>query len=267
MRKLKKIVDCKKSESFEILFIGDVHVGHKNAELKIFKNVVDYVKSHENAFWIGMGDYADAVVPKDEKRFDFDMIDKRFLTPEEQYNYIYESFKPIADKCIILLTGNHDDVLREKYYHDWVDELAYKLNVPYGGINAYIRLIFNYDNSCRTINIYVHHGYFTGRTKSGQINRVEDMRNIFEDAKIYAMGHVHELAFTTTQALYLNKNMKVCENVRYFILTGGFLRGYVENSISYIEKRMLKPTRLGSAKILIKPFQKGGIKIELGEVF
>jgi hypothetical protein len=268
MRQLKKNIICNsKADIFEIVFIGDIHVGHRNAELKIFKNVLNYVQDHENTFWIGMGDYADAIVPRDEKRFDYDAVDRRFLTPEEQYNFIYDSFKPIADKCLVLLTGNHDDMLREKYYHDWVDELAYRLNIPYGSLDTYLRLIFVSNKSCRTINFYIHHGYFTGRTKSGQINRVEDMRNIFEDAKVYAMGHVHELAFTTTQALYNNRSMKTCENVRYYILTGGFLRGYVGNSFSYIEKRMLRPTRLGSAKISIKPFQNGGIRIEPGEVY
>jgi predicted phosphodiesterase len=267
MRKLKKNVDCNsKANIFEIVFIGDIHVGHRNAELKIFRNVLNYIQNHESVFWIGMGDYADAIVPQDERRFDFDAVDRRLLTPEEQYNFIYESFKPIADRCLGLLTGNHDDVLREKYYHDWVDELAFRLGVFYGGIASYIRLNFNCSKSCRTLNFYLHHGYYTGRTKSGQINRLESMMASFE-ADVYAMGHVHELAFTTSQTLYYNRSMKEKEKLKYGILTGGFLRGYVEDSISYIEKRMLRPTRLGSAKITVKPFQKGGIRVEPGEVY
>jgi hypothetical protein len=92
------------------------------------------------------------------------------------------------------------------------------------------------------------------------------MRNIFE-ADVYAMGHVHELAFTTTQKLYVDRKLHIAEKIQYYILTGGFLRGYCPNSTSYIEKKMLRPTRLGSAKISITPFHNNSFRIEPGEVF
>ena len=265
MRIIRRRVECGIGDVFEVVFLGDLHVGSLNVEYGRLRSVIEYIACSENALWIGMGDYADAILPHpEEKRLDLEAIDRRFLTPEDQYDFIYELFKPIAGKCIVLLTGNHDERLRKWHYHDWVKELSEKLGVEYGGLNAYIRLTFKSDGGIRRLSIYASHGSFAGRTKTGRLRKLMDMRLQF-DADVYVMGHVHDIDFTTT-ALLKVENGRVLERIQYYVLTGGFIRGYCPGSTSYIEERMLPPTRLGSAKIIVRPFDGRKPRIEFGEV-
>ena len=71
------------------------------------------------------------------------------------------------------------------------------------------------------------------------------------------MGHVHQLGYTATTTLYRVHSPKggdeVKERTRLYLLTGGFIRGWVPNQSSYIERRMLKPTRVGALLLKIKP--------------
>lgn len=243
---------------FTIAFLGDWHIGHKTVEWDRLHEVLQWVKD-TNAYWVGMGDYCQAIVPSpNERRFDLSEFDINLVAPDNQYAKAEELLKPIADKGLMMLTGNHDDVLRRRHYHDFVDSLAHKLGVPYVGFSGFLRLIFERTKpnwrgkAVSKLDIYCHHGYFSGRTKGGKIKRVTELANIFE-ADVYAMGHVHEIDHTTVVRLQVDKKDKVKEKVRHFLVTGGFIRGYVEDTGTYIERGMYVPTRIGSIALRYWP--------------
>jgi len=263
MQVLKHIIPYQKqSESFYIAFIGDTHIGHRTVDWPTLKRVLNWIRENK-AFWIGMGDWAHAIAPHpNERRFDLDELDPQFLTPEQQYKKVYELLEPIRRQGLMILTGNHDDVLRRRHYHDFVDALAYKLGVAYAGYDGFLRLVFKRGRHRQRLDIYAHHGFYGGRTKTGKINRLTDMANLFE-ADVYAMGHVHEIDHTTNVRLYVDSRLHVQEKVQHFLVTGGFIRGYVPNCHTYIERRMLRPTRLGSIALRFWPETR---KIEVIEI-
>lgn len=241
-----------RSEPLRIAFLGDLHVGSKNADLDRFLQAVDTVKEYD-AYWIGMGDWADAIVPSpSERRFDMDVVDERFLKPEYQYRWVEEALKPIARKGLVILTGNHDEVLRKRHYHDWVDDLAYRLKVPYGTYSSFLRLVLRKTGtSVRKLDFYIHHGHFSGSTAGGGLNKLLKMSSIME-ADIYAMGHIHRKMFTTDSILYVNDALEIVERKRYYVATGGFLKGYHTPKGSYVERKMLAPLELGAIMLEIR---------------
>ncbi|MEM2293193.1 MAG: hypothetical protein QXX41_07955 [Nitrososphaerota archaeon] len=257
----------RRGEGIYIVFLGDFHVGDPNIDFERLEKVVNVIRNSRNIFWIGMGDYCHSIMPHpEEKRFDFDNVDRKLLTPKEQYDYVFKLLHPIRRRCLLILTGNHDEKLRTLHYHDWVDELAERLGVKYTGMSGFLKMKFQRENSesRRTVKIYVHHGDFSGRTTGGKVKRVEEMRHIFMDADIYGMGHVHDIMFRPLPRLYVDENLRVREQIQYFILTGGFERGYPEiKNTSYIEKKMLQPTMLGSPEIIVKPFSGRDEKLEV----
>lgn len=263
MRVIKKIIRYSKpSDNFLIAFTGDWHIGHVGVEFEYLQRALTWIRENK-AFWVGMGDWAHAIVPyPTEKRFDFEELDPQFLTPDEQYGKVYELLKPIRKTGLMVLTGNHDDVLRRRNYHDFVDVLSLKLNVPYVGISGFLRLVFKRGRHKQKLDIFAHHGYFGGRTKAGKIRRVTDMADLF-DADVYAMGHVHEIDHTTNTRLYVDNRLNVQEKVQHFFVTGSFLRGYIPNCSTYVERAMLKPTRLGSVAFRFWPETR---KIEIMEI-
>jgi len=267
MRVIIKKIPYKAGDCFTIVFFGDLHLGLKHIDWNCLQRVLNFIKNND-CWWIGMGDWAHAIVPHpQEKRFDFEDLDLELLTPDLQYRKVQELLQPIAKKCIVLLTGNHDEVLRKRHYHDFVDALAYNLGVTYGGINAFVRLAFYRGNGRSRhhsrFDLYVHHGYFGGRTKSGKLKRLTDME-LLMDADIYAMGHIHEIDWTTLTQLCVDSRGNIKQRVKYFLATGSFMKGYPEGpSHLYVEKKMLRPTRLGAIGLRIWPETR---KVEVFEI-
>jgi len=258
LRVVKHVVEYEKAgDTFLLIPFGDFHIGHKNCDKKKLEEIRDFIKT-QNALWIGMGDYCDAVFPHpNEKRIDIDVLDPELNTPEKQYNYVYDLLEPIKSQCLGLLTGNHDDILRRRHYHNWVDSLAFKLEVPYLDFAAFIKLQFRRPYKTgyhyQTIDIFATHGYYAGRKIGGKINRIEDLAKYF-DADIYLVGHVHEIAGFRNIQLKATRYCNIIERKRVFAITGTFLRGWKKNKIaSYAERKLLPPNKIGIISIWICP--------------
>lgn len=279
MQVIKRIIEFQSREekTWYLVPLGDIHLGHANCDKDLFQKTIEFIKETPNCLFVGMGDYADAITAKD-KRYDPHAIDPEYPTPDLQYRAIEEFLRPIADKCIGLLDGNHDYYHWLKHNHNYVDSLAYNLKVPYLTMDAYIRLVFRRRpnpsgkaDSC-TFNIYAHHGWTNARTAGYKVLRIHDLAQIFPNLDLYLMGHVHVRGEAPPKVqLYVDKGMNVIHHEERFVFTGGYLRGYMPGAASYIEARGYTPTSLGSPLIKLEVLgarQKGKPKfrITIGEI-
>lgn len=252
-------ISSRKESTWFLIPLGDIHLGHKNCDLDLLQSTIDFIKKTPKAIVLGMGDYCDAISPKDA-RFSANEIDPEYPTPDVQYKAIENLFRPIKNKIIGLLDGNHDLKHWKEHAHNYVDMLAYNLGVPYLSIDAYIRLKFirlmNSAEEHNTFNIYAHHGCTASRTKGAKINKIEDLAKIFPGLDLYLMGHVHERGESPPRTfLYVNRALNIIHREQHFVFTGGYLRGYIDGSSSYIEEKTLEPTALGSPIIKISAFR------------
>jgi len=232
--------------------LGDLHWGNKNCDKQMVKNVIKYISSND-CYWLGGGDYSEAIIP-DDRRFDFRSVDEEYQTPQLQYKKIEELFKPISNKCLGLLDGNHDIVHWKTHAHNYVEELSSRLEVPYLTIDAYLR--FYFEKYRANFNLYTHHGWTGARTKGGKINRIYDLEEIFPLLDAYVMFHIHDLGIVDKKAnLYVDSDLEIRDKMSYFIMGGGFLRGYVKDQVSYIEERTYRPSVLGSPVLTVKPIK------------
>ncbi len=251
MRIGSHVINYKFGDEITIIPIGDMHIGNKNSDIDAIKKVIKTIEEN-GYYWIGMGDYADSIIPKD-RRYDYDVLDKRFATPQEQLEYLEDLFYPIREKCLGLLSGNHEDVIRRISQFDLTKTLCKLLNVEYLGYNTFYRLKFIREGRRRKLDFFATHGFFNGRTRSGRITRVEKLAEFIE-ADLYLMGHTHDLMVTTDIIYKLNSATKLTEKERTFVLTGGFLRGYVDKrDFGYIERKLLKPVKVGVPIIRTNP--------------
>lgn len=246
-----------------LAFIGDSHIGNPNHIATILQTVINYTKK-THKLWVGMGDYAESILPTDP-RFDFDSVNLKLKTPQEQFEYIKQLLQPIKKQCLGLLTGNHELTLKKRTTHNYTEELAKELETQYLTINAYIRLHFTKIN--RDFDIYCHHGWCGGRTKTGAIKSIGDLANIYSNANLYVMGHVHQLGLAEERAsLHINENLDIKDNLQYFAFSGSFLRGYVKDSTSYVEEKGYRPNVLGALTVSIIPQEDNSFKVETGSV-
>ena len=235
--------------------LGDLHVGNANFCENKLKERVKVIKEDKNRYWIGMGDYIDGIVSTayhSDRRYDFREVDKRFTTVEDQYQYVLDIFKPIANKCIGLLEGNHDRTVSKMSSFDIVKRLAKDLKVRYLMGSALINLHFVKDKKLIwDVPLYATHGSYNGKTIGGDINKLEAMANSIY-ALVYLVGHSHKIwSIKDVRLKVINGHL--VEEYPIFAGTGSFLKGYMQGKYNYAETYMFRPNKVGTVTLIFDP--------------
>jgi len=252
MQAVSYVIQCKRGDRFPLYFIGDIHKGISHCAIDELKAAIALVKKDKNARWVGMGDYIDAVIYTDAKRFDPRTIEGDIShlsnTVKNQCDSFLEDVKCIKDQCLGLIEGNHEatiakrsGVLDPTYY------MAKELGVKYLGYNAIILLTFRRGRVGMDFTIYVHHGYGGGRKMGSNMNKLLDLAGGI-DADLYVMGHVHDKVITEAERWYITRKKGHIEpRIKriHFMLTGSFLKTYKIGPDSYAEKSAFPPTATG----------------------
>jgi hypothetical protein len=263
-----------RSDVLSIWAIGDIHYGSPGCDLKRVKRDLDRIKNDSHAFWVGLGDYADYISPRD-KRFAADA-----LTDEAKLNIgrlgkyyaekIQELFEPIKSKCLGLLYGNHEEkynvVNNQEDSHAWLCEELEVPNFKYSAIFdlSFIRttcrapMLLNGINQgegkhSKTYRVYCHHGAGGGATPAGKLNSLIKLMNNVE-ADIYFMGHVHDQKGQRLVRISADQACtQLTEKQTIGLITGSYLKTYVQGSSGYGEMKAYQPTTLGAVRLQVVP--------------
>jgi len=169
---------------------SDVHFGNPLFSLHHLSKHLDFLKNNPNAFTVLNGDLIEAVT----KQSKGDVYRQR-VTPQEQRDYIVDTFKPLASKILGMTTGNHEQRIYNETGIDVSRDIAKALNVPYRPEGILLKVSFG-DNNNRTSGkpyvywLYATHGYGGARTKSAKAVKVERVAS-WVDADVYIMSHDH----------------------------------------------------------------------------
>jgi hypothetical protein len=250
--------------------ISCIHLGAKGCDKDLLENVLKVVSKTPNAWIIGMGDYGDCINASD-RRHDYATIDCNYMTPNDQYNEIENLFREHKDKILGILDGNHEYDFWNRTGHHYARTMAENLGVEYGTFSTYFRLklkrLLNTKNRGpgANLDIYAHHGWSSARSDGGAVNSIYDLRNKFNSAHIYIMGHIHHKigAEPPKVACWIpdvyrkhgNYSPIIRENIQQFVWAGSYLKLYEDNKdgSGYAERRGYNPAALGSPFIEIKP--------------
>lgn len=227
----------------------------------------------KNTYVLGLGDYCECIVNSDLKRWDPQIIDKKFLNRQHdiaqaQFEGMEELLKPLAKqgKILGLLYGNHEHEILKRHHTDLVRNLCRSLQVENLGWEAMIRLQFSRTENGSTFSYTIHaeHGSGSGKT----FNKLEK-RGAYYEADIYCQGHNHARAVETSTAMSLPRVVKfdavdgiarpsIQTKKVTRIFTGSFLKkhifseksnGYDRSPISYAERGGYNPASMGAIRI------------------
>jgi len=106
----------------EVMFMGDLHIGHTEWSEGHFKRYLKLLEEHKNIRVVGMGDYIEA---EDLSNY---LPDTEIRT-KEQIKLFYKYFEPIKDQLLALLYGNHEERIQRatKNVIDLLELLCLKL--------------------------------------------------------------------------------------------------------------------------------------------
>ena len=266
MEVITKVIHHARPDKFLLYAIGDIHTGSIHCADEDIRTKLAEIQATPNAYFVGMGDYADCITTHDPRFMSGGLAS--WVRPDDivdsQRNYLRDLFKPVADKCLCLLTGNHEEAIHKAHDDDIGRHLAEDLGVPYGGYSSFLELLFRRGNApgkSDAFRLVVHlwHGAGASQTEGARIMRLMRLVNDIE-ADIYLMGHLHAIAVYTPDRLVLSTKTKRVRSTKLAaVVTGSWLKTYTQPhdgesmSISYGEMKGYKPSRIGCPCIEIDP--------------
>jgi len=263
---IEKKIGYTRPDKFYLYPLGDLHTGVIHFHEDLLKEKVKEIASLKNAYWIGMGDYADLITPSDFTRWEGKILAPWMKGEEDnigsaQLEKVDELLSPIWNKCLGLIIGNHDDNIRKYHHFDFIKELLKRANykrkeaIPCAGISCFLILKFNRSGgSAKNIIIHARHGEGAARTSGARALAVLRLSQSMVNAHITLMGHLHgqESPDIPQRLLYRRGKIKSFETIA--TMTGAWLRAYMANvPASYLERWGSPPSKLGCPRIIIEP--------------
>lgn len=248
---------------------GDAQYGSKAFDINLWNEGVDEALSDPHTLTIGMGDITDNFRPTIRDRIEGAMIgdfEARQQMDEMHRDHVDKMIKILRlDKlfhagygCLGLLDGHHyyrySDLTTSTQY------ICQKLKLPYlGEMSAFLRLLFNFKKggkhgATRNLIIHAQHGEGGAQYVSTDTSKIERKTVPSFEADIYLRGHSTKKYGGGTDILYptLSEPPRLAHKTIVWMNTGGFMRGYLENETTYVEKKMMAPARLGYGIVHIR---------------
>lgn len=249
--------DVKRSDTFKIKPLGDIHLGAAACDEKSFQREVDDIKEDENAYWVGLGDFCDFINMKDP-RFNVSsladwVITKRGLSDvaKTQKERFIGIIAPIASKCLGVVMGNHEKSIAKHYERDIYSEIVTEIKQLGGfepdkklgiGYYGWLKLLFYMKKdkqAVSTITINLHHGFVGGKLAGAKALNMQ--RWLWShDADIVIFGHSHNEGSQTEAVEYLDRGDNIRIKVKKGMYAGTFLKSTHqdgEGSSTYSEEK------------------------------
>ena len=246
--------------------VGDIQYGTEGCRWEEFKEWFAEVLKMEPEYQLlfcGMGDFIDALRPTERGLYPRDSEHIKTSLEEKVENDtedLMELFGPTKGKWLFTLRGHH--------YYDYHDgttsdsRIADRLVCPFGGDTIYGTLNFKGANQ---YTIFARHGQGAASSTASAITRLRNQMS-GNTADLNLRGHHHRTGVEKITTLSLNgrQKAKLIEHDRHGVLTGGWLRGYIEGRIEDglptggdAERAGLNPIPVGGVKVWMNPQSKG----------
>jgi len=255
----QRITVPKFGEPIYLLPFGDTHYGAPGFHGEKFDEFCEWAAAKKNAYFIGMGDYMDIgsfsekLILNDRQLHEDTRIQLNELYKDQAKRFC-KKIEFMRGKIIAMAGGNHAAELLSGVSVD--QYLCDLLNCKFMGTSGYLFLILNAadrEKTTKRLDVWLHHGKGGGSTVGAPYNTLGKMAENAE-AHIYLMGHTHTKGIVVTQKLVPKystgrRPAGVSYKKQYFISTGSFLKAYEDGKPSYVARRALRPSDLGTAKI------------------
>ena len=258
-----------RSDWFEIIPIGDIHLGNALCDEAALRRTVKHIKETDRCYWGGMGDMIDGINRAD-KRFQESQIAEWLWGYDDvvgpQIEVLTQILNPIKDKCLWMLRGNHEDFVLQKFQRDVYYEICRKMGLSEKnpimlGYRGFIVMRMQRQRSgtggasTYTYTIFAHHGYGGGRLEGGKALKLGRLPKHYQ-ADLLLYGHEHvKMIGQPIQQLRPTATGGIVGKMIYTCMTGTYLQGYDADGVKevYSEVQNLPPSALGSITVKVNP--------------
>lgn len=276
-----KVLAAKVPPSYELILIGDTHLGSIAFSEKQFKRAIEYIGAAPNRFVVFMGDEIEKSMSVNDKRF----LEGNLLVanPLQQFKAFVELMTPVKGHIITMLEGNHNLHIMEA--GNFTQEIAASLGVPYGTWSS--KILFEDTYGPQFKGFFTHGKRGARSTAHDPIRRAANeafslknsLKEKFGDCLIMAKGHIHKLIVVEPRpTLYMvtDEDGKIRQKYthspafhpsgyihpdhRWYVSTGSFSRTMIEDHVTYSERAEYDPVEIGYAIVEVNDRVVTGIR-------
>lgn len=267
MEVIQKTITHGRPDKFTLYGLGDMHLGVVHCDEDLLAGKVEEIRRDKNALWLGMGDYGDCITPSDFKRWDGKILASWMKGNEDnigptQVEKVDQILRPIWNKCLGLIEGNHDENIRKYNHYDFMKELLKKANakrtddpIPYAGVSCFVRLNFTRGKEgSHDYIIHARHGEGAARTSGARALAVLRLSQSMVNAHIVLSGHLHGQESPDIPQRLILRNGKIKSFETIAVMTGAWVKAYMQGvPPSYLERWGSPPSTLGCPHIILEP--------------
>lgn len=254
-----------RKDFYNIYFMGDWHLGAKLCDETLLEKDIERVRKDKRAIVFLMGDLGDFISTRD-KRFDAGQI-AEWIAPDDivgsQIQRIDGLLKPIADKVVGVLDGNHEHSIKRDFslrVKRQLIERAYERGGAWRDLSysSLVRLAFDWKRKGGVqrdgITLYLHHGFGGGKTMSEAAHYLPYFAAFECDWIVF--GHTHKRYAGDAVRHRINNRGELIEKRLLWGRSGTYLRSIVKDpngGYGYAEMAGFLPTWRGCLSVRYYP--------------
>ena len=259
----KFYVPCKNAGRWNLYPVGDVQFGADGFNEALWKELVYKIKHDPFALVIGMGDYTDWWRPTVQNKIKQALAgDKEALCSIDEMHRkhshdVMNMLAPIikTGRCLGLHEGHH--------FYEYTpgvtstQEMCARFNVPYLGRMALTWVIFRglETGHGNTWSVKIHSQHGEGGASLPWTDMAEVGRKTmpFWDADLFLRGHSTKCYVGSVGYMKMKETvgleLEIVEDAKWIVNTGGFMKGYINGTETYVSKKNLPPAHLNYATV------------------
>lgn len=183
-------------ETIELYPICDFHDGDPKTDELMFQRFVNYIEARPNRYWLYNGDNLNNAI----KTSVSNVYNEKRQPRDQKYHFI-DLVKPIKDKCLCFVPGNHEYRSQRETDVELVRDIACLLlgeergNELYRENEAFIKISFGKKTTnskpCTYLG-WIIHGNGGGKYGGSSINNLQIASMAIDGIDFAVMGHVHK---------------------------------------------------------------------------
>lgn len=227
------------NDYFNLYPLMDFHLGSPQCDEDLIHKVIAEIYDDPWARWCGVGDLIENALPTSLG----DMY-QQILPPEEQMIRIAKWLRPIREKGLFIINGNHEDRTYKRCGHHpeshisaliGVDEKNNVPYVPFLGLTVYAAFMLDVKPP-NTFKVFFHHNTGGGQTIGGKTNKALKLEYLCPSADAVVSGHTH-ITSRVSRQWFTTTGHKIIEKQTVHYVGGSALR----YEGSYAEQKALLP--------------------------
>lgn len=255
MKEFNIKIDAPKN-TFQLMVLGDMHIGDELCDLELIKETIDYIKKTKDCYCILNGDLINNALKTSKS----DIYKEQMSIADEQ-ELLIDLLLPIKDKILVMATGNHEHRTSLVAGINPLKAVSYALGIKDKLVeNSYVLTIeFGVAHGMKTLNnkyvVYgTHGGTGGGRLAGATANALQKMSQVLPNADLYVHSHTHtSITYNDIIFLYDSKTKRVKEHQRTYHNANAFLKYG-----GYAEQKEYKPVDRYPSVLVVEAIRKNG---------